>query len=138
LHGQKYTNAKDYKEAVKKLKESSSTNSGTSNGTNKRVRLIARRNLRLPKVASDKERNLCCFDSSAYYHCTNTLDGMINCIKIDAGLLAADDRPLKGYYKGTVVLRAYDPEGTVTEIDLSDVLYVPNIATNLISKRILR
>ena len=123
---------------MKKLKESSSTNSGTSNGTNKRIVLVARRNLRLLKVASDKERNLWCFDSSAHYHCTNTLDGMTNCIKIDAGLLAADDRPLKGYYKGTVMLRAYDPEGTVTEIDLSDVLYVPNITTNLISKRILR
>jgi hypothetical protein len=96
LHSQKYTNTKDYKEVVKKLKESSSTNSGTSNGTNKRVVLMARRNIRLPKVASDKERNLCCFDSSAHYHCTNTLDGMTNCIKIDAGLLAANDRLLKG------------------------------------------
>lgn len=78
------------------------------------------------------------WDSGAHCHCTNSLIGFTNRVPVDSGVIVGDNRPLRGLYLGDVLLPCLAPDGSITPVTFTNVLYVPELATNLISERVMR
>ena len=73
-------------------------------------------------------------DSGASCHMTNNKELLENCCKLENEVLikVGDGRKLKSTIHGTVTIRV-EINGTTKRLILSDVLYVPDLAFNLIS-----
>jgi hypothetical protein len=82
--------------------------------------------------------NMWLWDSSAHCYCTNSLIGFTNRVPVDSGVIVGDNRLLRGLYLGDVLLPCLALDGSITLVTFTNVLYVPELAANLISERVMR
>jgi hypothetical protein len=79
-----------------------------------------------------------CFDSGGFSHITNDLNDFDEYEAIDAGCIVSDNRPYKGFTVSKVTLLLISKDLSITPVTFSNVLYVPALASKIISEKVLR
>jgi hypothetical protein len=79
-----------------------------------------------------------CFDSGGFGHITNDLNDLDEYEAVDTGCIVGDNRPYKGFAIGRVTLLLIGKDLSITPVTFSDVLYVPALASKIISEKVLR
>jgi hypothetical protein len=79
-----------------------------------------------------------CFDSGGFSYITNDLNDFDEYEAVDASCIVSDNRPYKGFAIGKVTLPLIGKDLRITPVTFSDVLYVPALASKIISEKVLR
>jgi hypothetical protein len=79
-----------------------------------------------------------CFDSGGFSHITNDLKDFDEYEAVDTSCTVGDNRPCKGFAISKVNSLLIGKDLSITLVTFSDVLYVPVLASKIISEKVLR